>query len=376
MKLLFSGGHLTPALAVIDYLQEHHPDVELYFAGRLYTKQDKSQIAPEKREVELRDIKFIPFRTGKLLFSNPITFISNLWYFMIGVFRALKIIQKVRPTVFMSFGGYVAVPLAIAAWIFKIPVVTHEQTRVAGFANRIISRFAKQVAVSFPETAEYFSTNKVVLTGNPIRKLVMDNDAKKPSWYKQSVGSKYPILYITGGSQGSEILNSTVYECLTELTRNWNVIHSCGPATRSRNYKGDLLRKRRQLSLAAQKRYYVREWCSEQDLGWIYNSASAMISRAGANTIQEIIMAKIPSILIPLPFSHAHEQELNARHLQEQDAAIIIQQKELSPEKLLETLYIVQKKRNKMQHALSEIAAQTVQEADMAVAELLIAQGT
>ncbi|MFZ1721193.1 MAG: UDP-N-acetylglucosamine--N-acetylmuramyl-(pentapeptide) pyrophosphoryl-undecaprenol N-acetylglucosamine transferase [Microgenomates group bacterium] len=374
MKILFSGGHITPALAVIDYLKKHHSDIEIVFAGRLFTKQDNSQVAPEKKEIEVRGIPFIPFSTGKLSFSNPVSFVKNAWYLVIGLIRAIKIIHTVRPDVFMSFGGYLAVPLAIAAWIFKVPVFTHEQTRVAGFANRVIARFSKKIAVSFAETASLFPSHKTIVTGNPVRKLVVNGSVKKPNWFKLSSKNQRPILYITGGSQGSEILNATVSECVNELIKNWTVIHSCGPATRTRNYKNDLLRKRNQLSLAAQNRYYIREWCNEEELGWIYKNAETMVSRAGANTIQEIIIANIVSILVPLPFSHAHEQEINARYLQDHNAAVVIHQKDLGPQSLLDSLEIIQRKHKKMQQQLQELALTITTNADKTIAEMLLTE--
>lgn len=371
MKIVLSGGHLTPALAMIDYLKQHHPDTELFFVGRLYTRQDRSQVAPEKSEVTARSVTFIPFNTGKITLQSPVHIISNAWLLLKGIASAITLFNSIKPHVFLSFGGYMAVPLAIAAWLHKIPIVTHEQTRDAGFANRLIGRFAKKVAVTFPTSNEYFSQEKVVHTGNPVRPAILSNSLTRPDWITQLAMKTYPILYITGGSQGSEILNATVSEALKDLIKDWTIIHSCGPATSKRNYQNELLRKRSTLSIASQSRYFVREWCTQEELQWIYRNCQLMISRAGANTIQEIVLCSIPSVLIPLPFSHAQEQEKNALELSQVGAARIILQKDLTPQRLLDEVLLVARQQKKMRIALNELATVYDRHADEKLAALI-----
>ncbi len=341
MKILLSGGHLTPALAFIDYVQKEHPKTELVFAGRLYSRKEEKQHSREQEEVTKRYVKFVPFSSGKLGQGNFFSLLRNSVQLLLGFLRALAIYPRHNPDVFVSFGGYLAVPLAIAAWFWRVPVITHEQTRTAGIANNLISPFAKKIAVSYQETKALFPEKKTVLTGNLLRPAILANNNEPPKWFSSK--SKRPLLYITGGSQGSEVINTTVSRTLKTLLKDWVVIHQCGSPTRHRNYERELQRERAQLTKPKQERYFIRPWINETELSWIYSNATGMISRSGANTTYEIQTRDIPSILVPLPFSHNDEQLLNAKALSDNGGAILLPQKDLTPSRLLEALEMIKK---------------------------------
>ena len=235
-----------------------------------------------------------------------------------------------------------SVPLALASWILRIPIIVHEQTRSAGFANVFVSRFAQTVAVTYPETKKLFSHKNVVVTGNPIRESVLLVSKEKPDW--MTIKSSDPLIFISGGSQGSEVINTMISRCASVLLKKYSIIHQCGAKNDARNYKEELEAAKEKLSLNSQKKYLVREWISETELAWIYSNAHIAISRAGANTVQELSLRHIPTLYIPLPFAHNNEQFLNAKALVDAEEALLLQQKDLTPEELTATIETLTKK--------------------------------
>lgn len=350
MKILISGGHLTPALALIEYIKKKHPNDHIFFIGRLYSKKNKQQISQEKKEVEKLDVPFIPFKSAKLVTNTFVSKIVILPKLLSATVSALSIIVKQKPDVFISFGGYLAVPIAIACWIMRVPIITHEQTRSAGVANIIIAKLARKIAISYPESKKFFPESRTVLTGNLIRSSVLKKGKKRPKWISKN--PEKPILYITGGSQGSEIINRTVSEILKPLLKNWFVIHQCGTPVGNRNYKKELKKIKNRLSLANRKNYHIREWITQTELAWIFSNTTGIISRSGANTTEEIALNKIPSILIPLPFSHNDEQLLNAQALSSKKQAILLEQKNLTPAVLLDATEVLLKYNRKFSRKL------------------------
>lgn len=351
MTLLLTGGHLTPALACIDYLQKSSPDSTILFVGRMQTQNGTRQRSREQEEVEKRKVPFIPFSTGKLVHGSLAAKLLQIFPFSRSLTKAFGIIGRYRPDAVVSFGSYVAVPIALAAWIWRVPVITHEQTRTAGIANSLIGKVAHTVALAHPESAQYFPTTKTVVTGNLIRQTLFTNTTVQPSWFTENLSK--PLLYITGGNQGSEVLNTTVSQCLTQLVRDWTVIHQCGAPTAQRNYKKDLQAYKRALNPQLRKRYFIREWIQEHELAWIYQHATASISRAGANTVDEIVLHAIPTIFIPLPFSHRDEQLLNAKAISKSGGALLLPQQHLSPDLLVKKLEEISKNHASMQQKLT-----------------------
>lgn len=333
MTVLISGGHLTPALAFIDEIRDKPDVTRIVFVGRESSKYQEFQQSQEKIELTARNLEFVSFSTGKLSSWNPIVLVPAGVRFMLSLFRAFFIVMRVQPTVFVSFGSYMAVPLAIVSWLLRVPVITHEQTRTTGFATAFIAQFANAVAISYPETKNLISHPRVVVTGNPLRPALKVPQPTMPHWLNST---DKPILYITGGSQGSETINAVVAQALPKLTRNWTIIHQCGRPTSKRNYAQELERARLQLSQAAQRRYFIREWVTQEELAWLYQNVTALISRAGANTVAEVRYFGVPALFIPLPFSHKNEQFHNAAALQQAGQALLIEQKQLTPETLLE----------------------------------------
>lgn len=330
MKILISGGHLTPALAMIDFIKKNHSQDELVFVGRRYSQSKLKQKAIEFEEVKSRQVKFIFFDAPRLGFESLISFLKKAFFFSQSLIKANQIFKQEKPDVFLSFGGYLAVPMAVVAKFRNIPIVTHEQTLVLGKANQFIARLADKVAVSFDKSKTFVSNqNKIVLTGNPLRENVFAK-AAQPAWFKAS--NKKPILLVMGGNQGSLALNEFIKSNLLALSKRFVIVHQCGRDNLQNKYQQELETHAQELLGKAQQDYYSLPWIEEQDLAWLYQHSFVALSRAGANTILELVKANLPMILVPLPTAHHDEQVQNSVWAKNQQVAEYILQDKLSLE--------------------------------------------
>ena len=339
MKILISGGHLTPALAFLDYalLQKQ----EVVFVGRVFAQKQNQQLSREEQEVGKRNVTFIPFSSGKLNNATPWGALIAMPQICGATLHAWRIFKIEKPDIFVSFGGYLAAHLALVAFLCRVPIITHEQTRTSGLANKFIAWFATAIGVAYEESMSHFAANKTHMVGNPVRRNILDKHAPQPSWFNPK--NQKPILYITGGSQGSQIINMTLWQVLPKLTPDWTIIHQCGSPTRTMNYKLELEQRRKSLPLTQQGDYYVFEWLNEAELAWIYRNVQCIIARAGANTVQELLVLGKPAIFVPLLHAHNDEQTKNALAVVESGAAMMISQKEFNGCSLLEAISDFQK---------------------------------
>jgi UDP-N-acetylglucosamine--N-acetylmuramyl-(pentapeptide) pyrophosphoryl-undecaprenol N-acetylglucosamine transferase len=378
MKIMISGGHLTPALAVIDYIlsePERLKENQIIFIGREFSQEKLKQKALEAEEIGKRTsvyssekIKFIPFFSIKFVNNSVFEKLCSINTFFRSLVLAKLIITKEKPRVFLSFGGYLAVPIAIVCWFKHIPIITHEQTRISGMANKVLGLLATKIAITFESSIEEFSPAKVRVTGNPIRKKLLNKNPSKPDWIIRNISK--PILLVMGGNQGSKSINKLVGKNLNMLLDKWTVIHQCGRPNMQDNYLSQLELLRQKMSDEQKNDYFVREWLTEQDLAWIYKNAFAAISRAGANSVIEIAMMKLPTIFIPLPQAYKNEQYLNAKWLVDQGAALILEQKDLIQKNLTVALDEVQKHNHLIRNNLDKI--NTIKNSDKQIYDLIL----
>jgi UDP-N-acetylglucosamine--N-acetylmuramyl-(pentapeptide) pyrophosphoryl-undecaprenol N-acetylglucosamine transferase len=351
MKILMTGAHLTPALAMIDFIQANHPKDQLLFLGRLYSQEKLKQKAVEELEVSKRGVKFIPFQAVKFVNSSFLDLVLAIFTFPKTVNKAKKILAEEKPDVLLSFGSYLAVPFVLAAKSLRIPVVTHEQTIAMGKANQFIANVANKVAISFPQTSQYLKKDNYYLTGNPVRQAIFEKNLKKPAYLSKT--SK-KILLVMGGNQGSFVINNLIKLVLKDLVKEFTIIHQCGRPNQLKNYPAELIKIKAKLPKNMQNQYFIREWMEEEELFWFYQHADFVISRAGANTILELCVAALPAILIPLPNTHNNEQMLNAQMMQRVGGAIIIKQKNLTASNLLTAVAEMKKNSQEMQNNLKK----------------------
>lgn len=350
MRILLSGAHLTPALAMIDYIKQNHPEQQLFFVGRLYSQENLQQKAIEKIEVEKRGVKFIPFTASKLTQPSFFSQINALLNFPHSVALARQILLAEEIDLFLSFGSYLAVPFALAAKSLKIPVVTHEQTVVMGKANQFIAKFADKVAISHEASRQYSKRKDLVLTGNPVRSKIFVKNLAKPNWLPVACPK---LILVMGGNQGSFVINDLIKNNLEILLNRYCLVHQCGRANKIKNSFQELSLLKKHLPKSLQAKYFIKEWIEEEDLFWLYQHAQFAISRSGANAVLELTLASLPAILIPLPSAKLNEQLINAQGLQRINGALILQQEQLSNATFLDSLAYLEKNYQQMRSSLA-----------------------
>lgn len=323
MKLVIVGGHLAPALGIIDALPKN---CEVAFIGRKYAFEGDQTVSLEYNTINARSIRFYELTSGRFQRSiTKYTFFSLL-KIPFGIFQAFVLISRIKPDAVLSFGGYLSVPVCFSAFFLGIPIVIHEQTFGAGLANRIIATIASKVCISWESSRFFFPASKIVLTGNPIRKF------SKPMSHEWE--GNLPLIYITGGSGGSKRLNKIVEGCIKDLLKRYRVLHQTGDAKQSDDYK--------RLSLFAdslpdiyKNRYFLRKFIDPSQVGAIMQEASLVVSRSGINTVTELIYFGKPSLLIPLSHGQSNEQVKNAHFLEKIGLAIVLFEDGLTSQSLL-----------------------------------------
>ncbi|MGI6775881.1 MAG: UDP-N-acetylglucosamine--N-acetylmuramyl-(pentapeptide) pyrophosphoryl-undecaprenol N-acetylglucosamine transferase [Patescibacteria group bacterium] len=348
-RIIFTGTHFTPALAVIEEIKKKEP-WEIYYLGRKYTLEGEKIPSPESQILPKMGVKFIPIPAGRLQRRFTRWTIPSLLRVPFGLFKALKVILEIKPKVIVSFGGYVGVPVVIAGFLRRVPILIHEQTATVGLANKISARFAQKIAISFPESKTFFPEGKVVFTGNPLRPEIFKSG--KPLF---PLNEKKKTIYITGGSQGASIINETVERCLLDLVIQYNVVHQCG----AKDYPHFKEKKA--------KDYFPVDYVDNNSIGWVFEKADLVVSRGGANTILELAALGKPAIIIPIPWATHNEQLKNAEFLAKSGVAEILPQEKLNPqnlkdliEKMMANLSSYQKAGEKLKKTIPRNGAQKI----------------
>lgn len=313
-KIILTGGgtagHVTPNLALIPALKEL--GYEIRYIG--------SYNGIEKELIEKAGIPYDGISSGKLRRYFSLKNFTDPFRILKGLSQAKKILKREKPDVIFSKGGFVAVPVVLAAKKRHIPVIIHESDMTPGLANKLCIPSARKVCCNFPETLKYLPEEKAVLTGSPIRKELLSGSPL--SGFKfTGLSSKKPVILVIGGSLGSVKVNTAVRNILPELLKTYQVIHLCG--------KGNL-----DESLKSLEGYVQYEYISSQ-LKDLFAMSDLMISRAGANSICEILALRKPNILIPLSAAASRgDQILNAESFKKQGFSEVLQEEELTDEAL------------------------------------------
>ncbi|WP_199191742.1 UDP-N-acetylglucosamine--N-acetylmuramyl-(pentapeptide) pyrophosphoryl-undecaprenol N-acetylglucosamine transferase [Amycolatopsis sp. CA-126428] len=316
-----TGGHTYPALTAIRTLQsrlakELRPEVLWVGTGE----------GLEARTAEREGISFAAVAAGKVRRArNPLKMLSwanvkDMARVPFGVFQAVRAVRTFRPDVVLATGGYVAVPVSLAAWVCRRPLVVHEQTVRLGLANRLLARVATAMAVSSASTLPLLpkrARERAVVTGNPVRPEVLAGHAEKALEVLglDAFDRDLPTVYVTGGAQGAAQINQLVGDILLWLLERANVIHQSGPSAVTG------MQTTAEALPAALRGRYLPVGFVGAELPDVFALADVVISRSGAGTIAELTALGLPSVLIPLVSSAGGEQAHNARHLAEAGAA-------------------------------------------------------
>ncbi len=321
-----TGGHTSAGLAVAAALTGR--GAEIHWIG--------SVAGVEALRVPEAGLTYHPIATGKL---RRYWDRRNLGDLVVRVPRGLgqswRLLRRLRPAVVFATGGFVALPPSLAARALGIPLVVHEQTAVAGLANRIAGRLATRIGVTFAPPPAGLPAGRVTVTGNPLRPE-LTGGSREAACRRFAFDAREPIVYVTGGAQGSNRINRTVGEILLPLLEATQVVHQCGdnPETGDR----DWLRERvGNLPPALRGRYALVPWVGPE-LRDVYAAADLVVGRSGAGTVNECCQLGVPAVFIPLPGGGGDEQTANARLLAEAGAAVVLPQADLTPHALLDSV--------------------------------------
>lgn len=323
-KIVITGGHAAPGLALLEELKKSGWQVAWF--GE--TKAMEGAGTLEAQTIPRLGVAFYKIESAKIHRKFPFRSFLSFWKILAGFFESLVLLSKIKPSVVLSFGSYVSIPVAFAAWVLRIPVIIHEQTASSGLANRLVAKIAEKIAISFETSKEYFPERKTVLTGNLVRSAFFKIGKKK-----KSRKNALPVIYITGGSRGSRIINSAVLEVLPELLSRAKIYHQTGQLDFEK-----IQEVKRSLPENLRERYEISALCSPSEVEKIYEKADVVVARAGANTVSELAVTGTPAILVPIPWSESNEQEKNAVLLAETGLAAILNQEKLSGRVLLEEI--------------------------------------
>ncbi|CAN5125691.1 undecaprenyldiphospho-muramoylpentapeptide beta-N-acetylglucosaminyltransferase [soil metagenome] len=318
MKIAIVGGHLSPALGVIDALSSSDTVV---FLGRKYALEGDKAVSLEYQEIIKRGITFLPLTTTRLQRKLTARTLPSFLKLPVGLYQAVSYLRAEKPDVVLSFGGYLSIPVGYAAKFLGIPLVIHEQTLEAGLANKVLGKLADKICISWETSSAFFPKNKTVLTGNPLKEFSIGELPFKFS--KTDV--KFPLLYITGGSTGSHALNTLVLGALADLVKKFRIIHQTGDSKEFKDYD-KLTHFKESLTDSERGRYIVEKFITPSSVGSLMQEATLVVSRSGMNTVNELMFFGKPSVLIPLPHGQRQEQANNARFLQNLGLAIVLPQ--------------------------------------------------
>ena len=303
-----TAGHVTPNIALLPALKD--AGYEIYYIGS-YNGMEKSLIADY-------DIPYYGISSGKLRRYFDVRNFTDPFRVIKGFFEAKKLMKELQPDVVFSKGGFVSVPVVIAAKRTKIPVIIHESDMTPGLANKLSFSSARKICCNFPETVDKLPREKAVLTGSPIRKELREGDAEKGRSFCK-IGSDKPVILIMGGSLGAANVNQAVRKVLPALLKDFYVVHLCG--------KGKL-----DESLKDTQGYVQFEYIKDE-LKDLFAMSDLVISRAGANAICELLYLHKPNLLIPLSVNASRgDQVLNARSFEKQGFSVVLEEEELTDE--------------------------------------------
>lgn len=309
-KILFAGGGtagpVTPLLAILDEMKKRWGTMEVHWIG--------TPDGPERRLIAERGLAFTALRAAKfdrfLSLRNlaaPFLFIASCW-------RAYRVLGDVKPDVVVAAGAFVAVPVVLMAWLRRIPAFIHQLDVRPGLANKIMAPFARAITVTFEASLKDFSSAKTFWTGAPVRESIL-----YPKTNSLPMRADKPVVLIFGGGTGAQAINDLVAASLDVLTSAAQIVHITGAG------KG---KAQKSSNTGNRTDYHAYEFLSAE-MGEAYAKAAVVVTRAGLGTMLELAALGKPAIVIPIPNSH---QEDNAELLFRAEAALVLDQTQLSPQ--------------------------------------------
>lgn len=329
-----TAGHVTPNIALIARLKEE--GYKISYIG--------SYTGIEKTLIEELNIPYYGISSGKLRRYFDLKNFTDPFRVLKGFGEARKLLKKLQPDIVFSKGGFVSVPVVVAAGRLKIPTIIHESDMTPGLANKLCIPSAVKVCCNFPETKSHLPEGKAVVTGTPIRQELLSGDSEKGRAFTGFTADK-PVILIIGGSLGAQAVNTAVRNILPQLLPDFQVVHLCGKGKKDESLNG----------LTG----YVQYEYIEKELADLFAMADIVISRAGANAICELQALKKPNLLIPLSANASRgDQILNARSFEKQGFSMVLEEEELTDQVLLDAVHKLYENRDTYRAAMENAPGQ------------------
>jgi UDP-N-acetylglucosamine--N-acetylmuramyl-(pentapeptide) pyrophosphoryl-undecaprenol N-acetylglucosamine transferase len=325
-----SAGHVTPNIAIINELD--HQEWNIKYIG--------SKKGIEKELISKINIPYHEISSGKLRRYVDFENVKDIFRVLRGCLEARKILKKLRPNLVFSKGGFVSVPVIVAARSLGIPIFIHESDMTPGLANKISQRFATKIFTSFEETEKFFPKNQTKAIGSPIRKEIL-NGSPEQGRHFLGFHQKLPVLTIMGGSLGAKKINEAVRESIHDLTSKYQIVHLCGKGNVDQTLVG----------LPGYKQFeYIHE-----ELPDILAATDTVITRGGSNAIFEFLALKIPMLIIPLGRAQSRgDQILNAKSFEEKGYSLTLEEENLTKDSLKKTLESLERNRDQFKVTMTK----------------------
>lgn len=311
-----TGGHLFPGVALAEELRAREPDAVIKFVGT--ARGIEARVLPELGwDLELIEV-------SGLKTVGALGAVKGMFRLPRAMWQARRIVKAFAPDAVIGVGGYASGPVVLAAKLRGIPTAICEQNSIPGLTNKMLGKLVRQVFLSFDESKRFFSAKKIVMSGNPVRRDLV----QKLLAAGASTDSKVHVL-VVGGSQGAVAVNALAAEALSSLAKSLDlaIVHQTG----EKDLEPTAARYR-EAGVAADTRAFIK------DMAAAYQRADLIIGRAGATTVAELAIAGKPAIFIPYPFAADNHQELNAREMADKGAAKMFRQADLTAAKLVDAL--------------------------------------
>lgn len=324
-----TAGHVTPNIALIPELTKRGYDI--HYIG--------SYDGIEKKLIEEMNIPYHGISSGKLRRYFNLKNFSDPFRVIKGIHQAKSLMKSLKPDVVFSKGGFVSVPVVMAAKSKKVPCIIHESDMTPGLANKLALPNASMICCNFPETLDKLPKGKAVVTGTPIREELFCGDAAMAMNFC-GFKSIRPTILVIGGSTGSVIVNEAIWSCLDELVKTYNIIHICGKDKTNSAYPNSDC--------------YIQLDYVKKELSGLLQLSDIIVSRAGANAICELLALKKPNLLIPLSLNASRgDQLLNAASFEKSGYSKVLQEEKLNRTSLLDSINEVYNNRSSYIAAMS-----------------------
>jgi UDP-N-acetylglucosamine--N-acetylmuramyl-(pentapeptide) pyrophosphoryl-undecaprenol N-acetylglucosamine transferase len=336
-----TGGHFYPIISVAEALMDLAEEQRLIMPKLIFMSDDQYDANLVSRE----GLIFKKIYAGKVRRYFSLLNLSDSFKTIAGIVKAIIAIYSDMPDVIFGKGGYVSFPVLCAARILQIPVVIHESDAMPGTVNHWAAKFAKRIAVSFPESAKFFPENKTALTGTPVRKSILGG-LKDDALQMFELEKNIPVILVLGGSQGSQTINDNILDTIGELVEKYQIIHQCGKANINEVAgRADVILEKS----VFKKRYHVFPYLDDDQMRHASCVTDLVISRAGSSAIFEIAAWGLPSIIIPLKGSAQDHQRENAFSYARAGATSVIEENNLTPHVLVSEIKIFLSDKNKLE---------------------------